>query len=458
MTISRSLDQADIAALRSTVRGAVHRPTDPGYPIDGFNVAVSRRPWAVVDVLDADDVAAVVAFAGDAGMTVAVHSTGHGGTQIDGHSIVVRTGLLDVCNVDPEKRVARIGAGVRWQTVLDAAAPHGLAPLCGSSTTVGVAGFLSGGGIGPLVRTVGASSDHARSITVVTGDGEIIIATPELNPELFWGLRGGKATLGIITEVTVDLLPVPEIYGGALYFDGSEADRIVRAWRDWALALPRVANTSLALLRLPEMPGVPPMLAGRLTVAVRYAGIGDLADHAEILAPMRAVTTPLLDAVGPMPYAAIGAIHADPVDPMPTHEGAALLHDLPDDAIDALLDATGPTSGSALTVVEMRLLGGAFADEPTVRSALCHRDAALTLTTIGVLAPPIAEAVIGDSGRTIDGMAPWSTGGRLPNFAASSDPAVNATCYDDDTRSWLAALADQHDRRGVLRVGQVMRA
>lgn len=457
MTTSRSLDQADIATLTRTVRGAVHRPSDPGYPIDGFNLAVSRRPWAVVDVLDADDVAAAIAFAGAAGMTVAVHATGHGGTSVDGHTLVIRTGLLDVCDVDPGRRTARVGAGVRWQTVLDAAAPHGLAPLCGSSTTIGVAGFLSGGGIGPLVRTVGASSDHVRSMTAITGNGELITATPELNPELFWGLRGGKATLGIITEVTVDLLPIPEIYGGALYFDGSDADRVVRAWRDWAMDLPRTANTSLALLRLPEMPGVPPMLAGRLTIAVRYTGIADLVDHSEILAPMRDLMTPLLDAVGPMPYAAIGAIHADPVDPMPTHEGAALLCALPDAAIDALLEAVGPDSGSVLTSVEMRRLGGAFADEPAVRSALCHRDAALTLTTIGVLAPPIADAVVTDSTRTLTGLAPWTTGAHLPNFAASSDPAIIARCYDDDTRSWLAALAYQHDQHGVLRVGQVVR-
>lgn len=457
MTIDRSLDQADIAALRAAVRGAVHRPTDPGYPLAGFNVAVSMRPWAVVDVLDADDVAAVVGFAAAAGMTVAVHATGHGATAVDGHSIVVRTAALDTCEVHAASRTARIGAGVRWQQVLDAAAPHGLAPLCGSSTTVGVVGFLSGGGIGPLVRTYGASSDHVREITVVTGLGEVIRATAEENAELFWGLRGGKGTLGIITEVVVDLLPLPALHGGAVYFDGAEAARVIRGWRDLTTDLPDEVGTSLALLRLPSLPGVPPMLAGRLTVAVRYAGVGETVDHIALAARLRAFGEPLLDAVGPMPYAAIGAIHADPADPMPVTERAELLAELTDDTIDALVGNAGAESGSSLSVVELRLLGGAFAAAPAVPSALCHRRAALTFTAIGVLAPPVADRVIVDAERVVAALTPWTTGGRLPNFGASTSPDDIRRCYDDDTVAWLSALADQLDPHGVFRVGQVVR-
>ncbi|MGC5246910.1 FAD-binding oxidoreductase [Gordonia sp. DT219] len=457
MTSTRSVDQADIAALRRAVRGAVHRRTDPGYATVGFNVAVTAHPWAVVDVLDAADVGAVMGFASANDMTVSVWATGHGATGVDGRSILVRTTALDVCEIDPAAHTARIGAGVRWQQVLDAAAPLGLAPLCGSAPHVGVAGFLSGGGIGPLVRTVGASSDHVRSITVVTGGGVLKHTTPESNPELFWGLRGGKATLGIIVEVVVDLLPIAEIYGGAIYFDGADADAVAHRWRDWAVGLPREVSTSLALLRLPEMPGIPEPLAGRLSVAVRVAAAGDLAAAAGLVAPIRALGEPLLDGLGPMPYAQIGLIHADPTAPMPVTERGALLRELPDAAISALLAAAGPASSSPLTVVELRMLGGAFADEPRVRSALCHRRAAANLHTVGVLVPPIAEAVIAAAAHTVEAMTPWATGGELPNFAATADAARIRRCYDEDTYAWLSALAAQHDPHGVLDVGQVVR-
>ncbi len=444
-------------ALRAMVRGAVHGLGDAGYATPGFNLAVTRTPCAVVDVADTDDVAAVIRYAGDAGLKVAVFATGHGGVEVGPDTILIRTAALDTCEIDPAGRTARIGAGVRVQTVLDAAAPHGLAMVCGSSTTVGVVGFLTGAGIGPLVRTLGSSAAYVRSVRVVTGDGAVKEASAQVNPELFWGLRGGKATLGIITEVVVDLLPISDIYGGALYFDGTDAAALLRAWRDWASDLPREAGTSAALLQLPEMPGVPPILAGKLTLAVRFATTADPDTGAQLLAPMRAAATPLLDAVAPLPYAAIGAIHADPPVPMPAHEGTTLLRDLADGTIDAIVAATGPGSGSPLIVVELRQLGGAFADEPAVRSALCHRDAAFNLHSVGVLAPPIAELVVSTNSALIAAVEPWSTGTSLPNFSASADPAVIRACYDDDTYAWLAALAAQLDPRGVLDTGQVRR-
>ena len=460
MTLSETTpvtSESVLSALRTVVRGTVHGPGDAGYGTPGFNLAVTRTPCAVVDVADTDDVAAVIRCAGDAGLKVTVFATGHGGVEVGSDTILIRTAALDTCEVDPAARTARIGAGVCVQTVLDAAAPHGLALACGSSTTVGVVGFLSGAGIGPLVRTLGSSAAYVRSVRVVTGDGAVKEASAEVNPELFWGLRGGKATLGVITEVVVDLLAISEIYGGALYFDGADSAALLRAWRDWATDLPREASTSAALLQLPEMPGVPPMLAGKLTLAVRFATTADPDTGARLLAPMRAVAAPMLDAVGPMPYAAIGAIHADPPVPMPVHEGTTLLRDLADGTIDAIVSATGPDSGSPLVVVELRQLGGAFADEPAVRSALCHRDAAFNLYSVGVLAPPIADLVVSTSIALITAVELWSTGTVLPNFGASADPAVIRRCYDEDTYAWLAALAAQLDPRGVLATGQVVR-
>ncbi|GAA2388055.1 MULTISPECIES: FAD-binding oxidoreductase [Gordonia] len=454
---SHAIDRADIADLRTRVRGAVHRPSDDGYETIGFNVAVSRRPWAVVDAADAADIAAVMTFAGDNGMTVAVHSTGHGAIPIDGRSLLVRTGGLDTLEIDPAGRTARVGAGVRWQRVLDESAPHGLAPLCGSAPSVGVIGFLTGGGIGPLVRTVGSSSDHVRSFEVVTGAGRVVRASHDENAELFWGLRGGKATLGLVTEAVIDLLPIPELYAGAMYFDGADAPAVLREWRTWSASLPVEANTSVALLRLPELPTVPPMLAGRMTVAVRYAALTSRDEAQRLFAPIRAVAPPLLDAVGTMPYAAIGAIHADPADPMPVAEDGCLLRELPEEAVDAILASAGPDVESPLLMVELRLLGGRFARTPQVDSALCHRSAPLHLYTVGILAPPIAEQVPVAVAGLVETMSAYSDGYRLPNFTATSDAGVTARCYDEQTRAWLRALAGQHDPRGVLRVGQLAR-
>ena len=134
-----------------------------------WNVAVPVQPAAVVVASTASDVAEVMRFASERGLRVAVQATGHGAVPIGADTILVLTVGLTGCVVDPVARTARVGAGVTWQTVLDAATPHGLAPLCGSAPGVGVVGYLTGGGVGPLVRTVGLSSDHVRAFELVTG-------------------------------------------------------------------------------------------------------------------------------------------------------------------------------------------------------------------------------------------------------------------------------------------------
>jgi FAD binding domain len=405
------------------------------------------------------DVAETVRFAGAAGLRVAVQRTGHGAVALDGDDVLlVHTGRLDECTVDAAARTARVGAGHVWQDVIDAATPHGLAPLVGSSPTVGVVGFLTGGGIGPFSRTYGLSSDHVRAFELVTGKGEILRVNPTDHPELFWGLRGGKGTLGIVTAVEIELLPLAGYYGGALYFDGADAPAVLDAWRTMCAGLPEHANTSLAILQLPPLPDVPPPLAGKMTVAVRFTSVASAAEAEALLAPVRAAAAAILDSVGEAPYAAIGSVHADPVDPMPTHEASGLLRELTSETVTALLAVAGPGSGSPQVIVELRLLGGALGREAEQRSAYCYRDAAFSVLAIGVLAPEIAAIVPGHAAGVIEAVDPWATGGTLPNFSPSADPAAIARAYDEDTVAWLGALADQHDPEGALRIGQVVRA
>jgi FAD/FMN-containing dehydrogenase len=448
-----------LVALRSCLHGTLALPGEPGYELaTPWNVAVPVAPRAVIAAAGPGDVAEVVRAANALGMRVAVQRTGHGAVGTGGDDVLlVHTGRMDAVEVDAASRTARVGAGAIWQQVVDAGAPHGLAPLVGSSPTVGVSGFLTGGGIGPLVRTYGLSSDTVRAFDVVTGDGRLLHVTPDEHGELFWGLRGGKSTLGIVCGIELDLLPIAELQAGAVYFDGADAPAVLHAWRRWCATLPEHANSSVALQRLPEMPGVPPQLAGRLTVAVRFSSTETASVCTPLVDELRRVATPVLDTVGRLPYAAIGAVHADPVDPMPVHEDTALLRELPAAAVDALLAVAGPDAPSPQAIVELRLLGGALARTPRHASAFCHRDAAFSLLTIGVLAPEIAAIVPGHAAQVVRSVEPWSTGGALPNFAASDDPARLARCYDDDTRAWLGALAERHDPRGVLRVGQVVR-
>nr|WP_221377248.1 FAD-binding oxidoreductase [Actinoplanes polyasparticus] len=443
-------------ALRRRLTGALAVPGEPLHAelATGFNVAIAATPAAVVEARDARDVAETVRFAAATGRAVAVQATGHGlAGPLDG-AILVHTRRLDECVVHPDGW-ARVGAGVRWQQVLDAAAPHGLAPLCGSAPGVGVVGYTTGGGLGPVARTFGWASDRVRAIEIVTGDGVARRVTAVDEPELFWGVRGGKGALGVVTALEFDLVPLPSLYAGALYFAGADASVVVHRWREWSSALPPEATTSLALLQLPPMPGVPEPLAGTFTVAVRFAWTGAPESGEAVLAPLRAAAAPLIDAVQTIPYAAIGMVHADPPGPMPVLEETDLLSSLPAEAVDALLAVAGPDARSPQVIVELRQLGGALAAEPAHPSALCHRDAAFVLTVIGVPAPPVADAIGPHAAALRSALAPWATGGALPNHGAAAGQERIARSYDPATLARLTSLAERYDPANVLRAGQV---
>ena len=144
---------------------------------------------------------------------------------------------------------------MKWISVVEAAAPYGLAPLSGSITDVGIVGYTTGGGLGPMARTYGLAIDRVRAIEVVTGDGVLRRVTPTEHPELFFGLRGGKGMLGIVTAIEFDLVHQPTFYGGSLWFDGADAATVIDLWRHLVRRAARAGTTSFALFQLPAMPG-----------------------------------------------------------------------------------------------------------------------------------------------------------------------------------------------------------
>ena len=185
---------AELAAQAS----AVAVPGDPTYAdlVTPWNLSVPSTPLAVVAATGASDVSRTLHLANGHGIQVAVQCTGHGASADLSDAILVATGRMTECTIHADEGWARVGAGVTWQQVLEAGAPHGLAGLAGSSPGAGVVGYTMGGGHGPLARTHGLAIDRVRAIEVVTGDGHVRRVTPGEHRDLFWGLRGSKGALG----------------------------------------------------------------------------------------------------------------------------------------------------------------------------------------------------------------------------------------------------------------------
>lgn len=443
-----------IERLGGVVAGAVYGPGDDGYRLSaaGFNVATVHRSAAVVVASNAADVAATVRIAAELGLTVAVQNTGHGAAPAPENSVLIDTALLDGVEIDRAERTATVEAGARWQEVLDAAATHGLAALAGSSTTVGVVGYTLGGGLGPIARTHGFAADHVIFMEVVTADGRLRRVSADVEPDLYWALLGGGGAFGIVTRMTFRLFPIQTLDGGGTFYDISDAPTVLRRWRDWIDAAPDSVSSSVAIVNFPPLPELPEPLRGRTVVHVRVAHVDDREDGRALLAPMRSIAEPILDTVTEMMFPAIASIHADPTEPIPGMERSALLRELPDAAIDTLVDVAGPTTGLPIMLAEVRALGGALAKMPA-RNAVGGRDAAFTLFTVGVLAPPIADAVPDALERVVGAMAPWSTGGALLNFAGAPDGAPASrvmTAWTPEQRRRLHATRTAYDPAGTF--------
>jgi FAD/FMN-containing dehydrogenase len=445
--------------LRQTVAGGVYLPGEPGYDdeIATFNLAFRHTPDLVVAARSAEDVAAAVGWAGERCIPVGVQATGHGPTSPVTEGVLVSTRGMDHVHVDPEARTARVDAGVKWRRLLDAAAEHGLAGLCGSTSDVGVVGYTLGGGLPVLGRSFGFCSDHVRRFEVVTGDGSLHEVAADDDSELAWALRGGKGNVGIVTSMELDLIPVSDIYGGGIFYRGEDTPAVLRRFAEWTTDLPEEFNTSLALLRLPAMPDIPQPLRGQFVAHLRVAYLGDDDAGARLLAPMRAAAEPMIDTVGRMPYAQLDSIHQDPDHPVPAYEGSTLLRDLGPAPVDTLLEYAGPGADCPLLQVEIRLMGGALSRAGA--GAVGGRDAAYALILIGIMAPPFADLVPAGMRTLIEAMAPYSTGGSMVNLhGVPGDAADRARPWSGATFERLQRAKATYDPANLFRFGHAVPA
>ncbi|WP_136045009.1 FAD-binding oxidoreductase [Microbacterium sp. K41] len=452
--MSTNLDVSLVVELRAAGVSHAYAASDPEYTsaLLGFNRDITHTPELVVVPQSSSDVTATVTLANRHGLPVQVLGKGHGAQAAVTEGIAIATDGLAFVEVDPAARTARVGAGATWTDVLDAATPHGLAALCGSAPHVGVVGYLLGGGIGPVARTFGFAADHVRWINVVTADGGLVRADAEFNQDLFWALRGGKGGFGVVVEVEIDLFPLSTLYGGALYYAAEDAAAVLRTFAEWSHDLPDEMTTSVAMLRLPPLPELPEPLRGRFVCAVRIGYVGAADDAEALMAPLREVARPLIDAVGVMPYQEIGRIHADPVNPMPVMEGGILLHGFTAAAADALLAVAGPNADVPLAAVEVRLLGGALARTPEPDNAVGGRGAAYSLHVVGAPVPELLHTVIPEVIDTLfTTMGGWRSLSTQINFFGRANrpiPGVPVTSWAPDVAARLREVRRKHDPAG----------
>ena len=450
MSSAATVDVTDLAAFTT---GAVFTAADAGWDAarQAWNLAVDQRPAAVAYAVDEDDVAGVIRFAREAGLRVAPQGTGHNAGPLGAldDTILLKTSAMTGVEVNPERGRARVRAGALWQDVVGPAAEHGLAALSGSSPDVGVVGYSLGGGIGWMARKRGLQANSITAVELVTADGELVRADREREPDLFWALRGGGGNFGVVTALEFALYDVAEVHAGAMVWDWHESERVLRRWSEWSADAPDEVTTSARLIQFPPFPEIPEPLRGRQVVMIDGAYDGDPADADRVLAPLRELR-PEMDTFAPMACRDLVRLHGDPEEPMPGASDSAMLGELPAAAVEALVGAAGPDSGSPLMVAELRQLGGALARTPAEHGALPTLEGAYVLFGVGLAMDAASgAATFAAAQRLTAALSPWATGGAYLNFAETATHTRAA--YADGAYRRLAQIRAQVDPAGVFR-------
>jgi FAD/FMN-containing dehydrogenase len=399
-------------------RIAAAEDSDWGEARRAWNLAADQRPFAVAFVEGAGDVSKVVGFARDNGLRVAAQGTGHGAVALGSLDDVILIKTERMRGIEIEDGRARVEAGAWAAHVGEAAAKSGRSFLPGTSPNVGVVGYTLGGGLSWLGRKYGFACNRVIAIELVTADGEARTVDAATDPDLFWALRGGGGGYAVVTALQLELVPVSEVYAGALVFPPELAADGILAYRDWTADAPEEAGSMVRMLNLPPIPDIPEPLRGKRWLAITVACIGTREEGEKAIAPLREIGEPVVDSFDQIPAVGLTRIAMEPEPPVPSLGHHRVLFGLPDDAISAFIDVAGPQSGAPLLLAELRHLGGALRRPAENGGALEKLDGEFVMLGVGMLMDPaLREPITGGLDKLAEAMNPWAAEGGFFNYA-----------------------------------------
>jgi hypothetical protein len=436
--------------------GVVLTPGDPGWDTarQAFNLLVHQHPAAIALPRDEDEVAAAVRYARSRGWRVVPQSTGHGAGPLRdalADAMIVHTSGLDSVRIDVSNRQVRVGSGVKWGRVAPTLAEHGLAALHGSSADVGIAGYSLGGGMGWLARRHGLQANAVTAVELVTADGHLVRADADHEPELFWALRGGGGNFGVVTALEFRVLPLPEVYAGAVFFPFDRSSEVLHTWSSLLPDLPDETMTWATLFHFPDVAEMPEPFRGGSFAVVMGAHLGPEPEGRDLLAPLHRLG-PVVDTFATDSPAVLADLAMeDPAEPLPYLAAHQLLGDLPAEGVDRLLAAAGPRSGAgtSLDMVQLRHTGGALARAPQDAGARATLPGTVSLFSLGVVEEEPEVAPVRAALDAVQSAAAPYRVGDYSNFVET--PADARTFFDPGTWRRLTRVKELYDPEDVFR-------
>ena len=428
-----------LETLRRDFGGDIIEPGDAEYEAVGRSKLAAGSPAHVLRPRTAGDVQAAVRFAAGSGLTLSVRGGGHSfagfGTN-DGGVVIDLSRLASIEVLDDERHLVRIGGGATWGEVATALTPHGLAISSGDTKSVGVGGLTLSGGIGWKARKYGLALDSVVAAEVVTADGEVVAASADENPELFWAIRGGGGNLGVVTAFEFVAHPTTEVFFGKITFPQAEAVEVLQGWADHLRTAPEEL-TSIANLANP-LAGGP---AAPVEIHVAFDG-DDPELAARALDPIRRLGTVLDDDVAPHAYADILVEGGSPPPGIEVlaHDGFVDRESVPE--VLQILAEVGTSPGSPSIAV--RSVGGAVSRVPADATAYARRGAELMVATVAGGPAAVVEAARAHLDAIWEKLDPHINGA-YANFLTAATEEDVAAVYPAATYERLAAVKRQFD-------------
>lgn len=448
-----------VLELGRRLSGRLLRPGDDGYDDARliWNRMIDRRPALIARCAGADDVISAVRFAREHDLLMSVRGGGH---NVTGHAVCDRGLMIDLSGmkttrVDPERRVVAAGPGLTWKELDSATLRYGLGTTGGIISTTGVAGLTLGGGHGWLMRKHGLACDNVTSAAIVTADGRLLEASPEQNPDLFWGVRGGGGNFGIVTAFEFRLHRVgPQVLSGLVVHPFENAEAVLKEYRAAVAAAPDEL-TCWAVMRLaPPLPFLPAEWHGKPILALVMCHCGDLQAGEAAAARLRGIGRPIADAVAPHPF--VGWQQA--LDPLltPGARNYWKSHDfidLSDAAIAELLKAVRAIPDPECEVF-IAHVGGAAGRVPTDATAFPQRSAHFVMNVHGRWRrKEMDQACIGWARALFDAAKPFASGTAYVNFMPGDEPERVEAAYGRNYRR-LAEAKRRYDPTNLFRMNQ----
>jgi FAD/FMN-containing dehydrogenase len=462
MTTTVAVPQAAVEQLAEAMRGEVILPDNPGYDDARavWNGMYDRRPAVIARCAGVADVIQAVDFARANALEVAVRGGGHSAnaysTCDDG--LVIDLAPMKGIRVDPESHTVRAEAGLTWGEFDKETQAFGLAVTGGRFSTTGIAGLALGSGSGWLERKCGLTGDNLLSADVVTADGRLVKCSPRENSDLYWGLRGGGGNFGIVTSFVFRLHEVgPMIYGGMLVADPARAPEVLRFMREYMEEAPEDLGGAVAFVSAPPEPFVPPEMHFKPILGIVICWTGDHEEGERVLAPIREIAQPMMDMVGPMPYAALQSM-LDGGGPkgIRGYMKAEFMEEMSDDAIAKFVEH-GAARPSPTCQLLLEPMGGAISKLSEDDSPLGRRDVAWCYHALAMWMEPgeEAEAAHREWARKLaTDLEPETTDGVYLNFTSDEGEERVRKSYGEEKYARLVELKDKYDPANMFHLNQ----